>query len=62
MNGKLVPVNDVDNFSRVINDLCSSPDLCKDMGLDGRTLLVETYDWRLLARRIIDVFRSVKVH
>lgn len=57
--GLLVPPNAHDDMVSRIFALLDDPDAARRMGLAARELVAEHYDWRKLARQVIDVSASI---
>jgi glycosyltransferase involved in cell wall biosynthesis len=45
-------------ISKVISDLMSDPDLCKEMGAKGQELAASSYTWDIAARRHVELFNQ----
>ena len=57
-NGVLVPVNDIAGMAEKLLELRHQTDLCRQWGQAGRQLLSQRYDWKVLARQLVDVLRT----
>jgi len=55
VTGRMVPTNDVQALADEVIRQLQQPELIERMGDAARTVVVERYDWRRLAARLIDV-------
>jgi len=45
-------IHDIANY---LMDLMQNPDLCQKMGEEGRKRVVENFDYRVIARRFVNI-------
>jgi glycosyltransferase involved in cell wall biosynthesis len=58
-NGEHVVVSDIDAFSQKIRELVSNKDARQKLSEEGRKLVEECYDWKVIAGKVMAVYKSV---
>jgi glycosyltransferase involved in cell wall biosynthesis len=54
--GLIVPIADANALSEASIDLLGDFELSKKMGIEGRKLVEEMYDWKVIARQYYDIY------
>ncbi len=54
--GLVVPYGDVDAIKHAILTLKQDPDLCKQLGDNGRRAYEQKYNWKIMEKRLIDAY------
>ena len=57
-NGLLVEPTDPQNLAQAIITLLKDQDKRKNLGLNGRKLALDKFDWRVIAQRTVEVYTS----
>ncbi len=57
--GLLVRQKDPRDISEKINCLLASPETCSRLSQQGRSYILERYDWQMTAKKYTDVFNSL---
>jgi len=58
-NGYIVPMGDPDALAEAICKLLGDYDLSYRMGLEGRRLVEERYDWKIIARQYYEIYEKL---
>jgi glycosyltransferase involved in cell wall biosynthesis len=56
--GKIIDA-DIGQLSKALLELLDNPELCKEMGKRGRSLVVEKYTWDKVADKMIDAYKEI---
>ena len=59
-NGILVEPGDVDGLATAIRDLAEDPEHRQSMGIANRKRVVESYSWREVARKYLQIYREIR--
>jgi glycosyltransferase involved in cell wall biosynthesis len=62
VNGYLVSPNNPSDLAAKLTSLVDAPDLRRKMGAAGRLRAVETYDWRVVARKFAALYQRTGRH
>ena len=54
--GMVVDVNDLPELEKTIVLLKDNPDLCRQMGQNGRNAYEERYSWDLMEERLLNLY------
>lgn len=57
--GLVVPYNDVKALKDAILKLKNNPQLCKQLGEDGRRAYEEKYNWKIMEKRLLDAYKDI---
>jgi glycosyltransferase involved in cell wall biosynthesis len=57
--GLVIPPEDVEHLVTAVRRLQDSPDLCKQMGINGRTYTVENFSRKRLADKLLSVLETI---
>jgi len=58
-NGYIVPMGDSDALAEAICKLLGDYDLSYRMGLEGRSLVEERYDWKIIERQYYEIYEKL---
>jgi len=57
-SGVLYPKMDPPAIAEAVNDLLSNPEKAIEMGKAGRKLVETKYDWKVIARQVVDLYQE----
>jgi glycosyltransferase involved in cell wall biosynthesis len=58
-SGIIVPIADTEAIGEALLKLLDDYDMCLKMGLNGRKIAEETYDWKVIGRMYYDTYRKL---
>jgi glycosyltransferase involved in cell wall biosynthesis len=58
--GLVVPYGDVNAIKEVIIKLRTNPNLCKQLGKNGRKAYEEKYNWGIMEKRLINTYKKIE--
>jgi len=57
--GVLVDPRNVEEISKVIQDLFNNPDIAKEMGKNGQRIVAGQYNWGRMEKKLLDLYESI---
>jgi glycosyltransferase involved in cell wall biosynthesis len=57
--GLAVDCNSVDEIRKAIIRLKEDPDLCRQLGANGRRAYEERYNWEIMENRLLELYKKI---
>ena len=58
--GLVVPYGDYEALKEAVLTLKNNPELCKELGENGRRAYDTKYNWKIMEKRLLDLYASLE--